>query len=95
MQFAKHFDCWMHSRRDIVKRWNGSQFRHHIDADAVAGIRLVVSRSAPPGNARFLDAIERMRGQQREPEPRGRPSKERSRDELTVGQHALNFQRNK
>jgi putative transposase len=48
-------------------------FRHQLDAEAIADIRLALSQNQPLGNARFMDTIERMTGQRREIKPRGRP----------------------
>jgi putative transposase len=48
-------------------------FRHQLDAEAIADIRLALNQSQPLGNARFMDTIEQMTGQRREVKPRGRP----------------------
>ena len=52
-------------------------FRHSLDAEAIADIRLALHQSQPLGNARFMDTIERMTGQRREAKPRGRPRAKR------------------
>jgi putative transposase len=48
-------------------------FRHHLETGVLNEIRMAVHQSQPVGSSRFLDTIERMTGQRREPKPRGRP----------------------
>jgi len=50
-------------------------FRHELDDEVIAGIRLALNQGQPFGNGRFLYTIERMTGQRREAKPRGRPRK--------------------
>jgi putative transposase len=50
-------------------------FRHELDGNTIADIRLALAQGQPLGNGRFLDTIERMTGQRRETKPRGRPRK--------------------
>jgi len=50
-------------------------FRHELDEEAIADIRLALAQGQPLGGGRFLDTIERMTGQRRETKPRGRPRK--------------------
>ena len=52
-------------------------FRHALDEEAIADIRLALNQSQPLGDARFYAKMARMRGQRREPKPRGRPKKQR------------------
>ena len=51
-------------------------FRHELDAEAIADIRLALTQGQPLGKGRFLETIERMTGQRREAKPRGRPRKQ-------------------
>ena len=50
-------------------------FKHELDGNAIADIRLALAQGQPLGNGRFLETIERMTGQRRETKPRGRPRK--------------------
>jgi putative transposase len=51
-------------------------FGPQLERAAIDDIRLTLNQNQPLGNGRFLDEIERMTGQRREPRPRGRPRKE-------------------
>jgi putative transposase len=51
-------------------------FRHHLETEVLSEIRMAVHQSQPVGSTRFFDTIERMRGQRREPKPRGRPRRQ-------------------
>jgi putative transposase len=67
-------------------------FRSHFDSEALAAIRLGVQQSQPVGSPRFLDTIERMTGQRREPKPRGRPRKPRAGEvEVATSHERLTF----
>jgi len=66
-------------------------FRHELDVEAIADIRLALNQGQPFGNGRFLDTIERMTGQRREAKPRGRPRKADSAQKVLVGQFGLNI----
>jgi putative transposase len=46
-----------------------SLFRHELDDEAIADIRLTLNQGRPFGDGRFLDTIERMTGQRREARP--------------------------
>lgn len=48
-------------------------FRTELDEEAISDLRLAINQNQPLGNTRFLDKIEAMTGQRREPRPRGRP----------------------
>ena len=48
-------------------------FRAHLDAAAVAELRLALNQNQPLGDNRFYANIERMMGERRQPRPRGRP----------------------
>ena len=61
-------------------------FRHPLDAEAIGDIRLVLSQNQPPGNARFVDTIERVIGHRREAKLRGRPRVEGTKGEGPDGQ---------
>ncbi len=65
-------------------------FRHELDDEAIADVRLALNQGQPFGNARFLDAIERMTGQRREARPRGRPRKVDPASIVLDGQLRLN-----
>jgi putative transposase len=64
-------------------------FRHELDDEAIADIRLALNQGQPFGNGRFLDTIERMTGQRREVKPRGRPRKIDPTPEALDGQFGL------
>ncbi len=66
-------------------------FRHELDDEAVADIRLALNQGQPLGNGRFLDTIERMTGQRREVRPRGRPKKADSSQKVLDVQFGLNL----
>jgi len=67
-------------------------FRSPSDAEALTSIRQGVQQNQPVGSPRFLDTIERMTGQRREPKPRGRPRKPRARElEMAESQERLVF----
>jgi putative transposase len=64
-------------------------FRHELDAEAIADVRLALNQGQPFGNGRFLDTIERMTGQRREAKPRGRPRKVDPIQKVLDGQFGL------
>jgi len=56
-------------------------FRHALDRDAIADIRLCRPRSGPAlGDSRFHDIVAPVVGHRRDPRPRGRPRKDRRPD---------------
>ncbi len=66
-------------------------FRHELDDEAVADLRLALNQGQPFGNGRFLNTIERMTGQRREARPRGRPRMADSSPKVLDGQFGLNL----
>lgn len=66
-------------------------FRHELDDEAIADMRLALNQGQPFGNGRFLDTIERMTGQRREARPRGRPRKADSPPKVLDGQFGLDY----
>jgi putative transposase len=53
-------------------------FRPHCEVEALTEIRLGVQQNQPVGSRRFLNTIEGMPGQRREPKSRGWPRKSRA-----------------
>jgi len=50
-------------------------FRPELESEAIGDIRMALDQVQPLGDSRFIDSIERVTGQRREPRPRGRPRK--------------------
>jgi putative transposase len=59
-------------------------FRHALDEEAIADIRVALNQSQPLGDARFYAKISRLTGERRELKPRGRPRKRRSSEGAIV-----------
>jgi len=59
-------------------------FRHALDRDAIADIRLCLDQGQPLGDSRFHDIVARVVGHRRDPRPRGRPRKDRRSDSLSL-----------
>ena len=60
-----------------LEAYRGS-FRPHGESEELTEIRLGGQQNQPVGSRRFLDTIEGMPGQRREPKSRGRPRKSRA-----------------
>jgi putative transposase len=74
-------------RRDVYR----ALFRTELDAEAISDIRMALNQGQPLGGSRFLDSIERVRGQRREVRPRGRPRNHETTESVPVSQLSIDI----
>jgi putative transposase len=60
-------------------------FRHALEDEAIADIRLAVNQGQALGDAGFYTKVAQITGERREPKPRGRPKKAGSNERAIVG----------